>query len=246
MSYILDALRKAEEERHLGRPPNPIAASTPTKPVQQRLWLWLGAGLGLGFNAALLAYLLLVKPQPPSPIATTASTALEPKASERTASDVKPAPSITSQPAAPAQGAPAASPESATARSVSPTPSPGASRKTPGGAPLAGPLLHPSAIANQERRRKAPKPPPGPSVSIGREPPPLLEAIPANARRGAPAFNLDIHVYSPNAEKRFVVVGGQRYREGEQMGNGTVLEAVTPTGATLRQGNRRFRLSLPR
>ena len=42
MSYILDALRKAERERHLGQPPNLTAPPLAAEPGRRRLGPWLG------------------------------------------------------------------------------------------------------------------------------------------------------------------------------------------------------------
>ncbi|HRD66521.1 MAG TPA: hypothetical protein PKY50_10240, partial [Candidatus Competibacter sp.] len=104
MSYILDALRKAEHERHLGQPPSLAASPPPIQPPRQRLWLWLGAGLGLGFNAALLTYFLLQPRLVPQPV--TAAPA-QPEAVPPT---VAPAPAAVppvaqSAPAGPASAA---------------------------------------------------------------------------------------------------------------------------------------------
>ena len=61
-----------------------------------------------------------------------------------------------------------------------------------------------------------------------------------------PELNLDIHVYSPKPDARFVVINGRRYREGDPVEKGAVLESVTPGGAVLRQGGQRFQLSVRR
>lgn len=225
MSYILDALRKAEQERHLGQAPNPITVPPPVQPPGKQLWLWLGAGLGLGLNAALLIY-FLVRPPAASPPA----------------------------PAAPATSAPAPAPLSprpqATVSAPIPEPpvaQPAPPRKNPAGkaAPAEAPRTPAVAIPSQ-RQEPPPKTPSGPSVTLGPEPPPLLDALPADTRRGLPGLNLDIHVYSADAGKRFVVINGQRYREGDAIGQGAVLETVTPSGALLRKGGQRFRLSVRR
>lgn len=213
MSYILDALRKAEHERHLGQPPNPAASPPPVQSSGQRLWLWLSVGLGLGFNAALLAYFLI---QPRSAIQPTAT-----------------APAATTAPPI-AQLAPTATPTAAP-------------RESPASKPIPPESSRPSITASKERRQEPPpKPSPGPSVTIGPEPAPLLDTLPTSARHGLPALNLDIHAYSPDTDKRFVVVNGRRYREGDTIGEGAVLETVTANGAILRQGGRRFRLSVRR
>ena len=78
------------------------------------------------------------------------------------------------------------------------------------------------------------------------EPIPPLETLSASARRGIPALNLDIHVHSADPAQRFVVINGRRYREGERLGEGPVLESVTRDGAILRQDGQRFRLSVRR
>ncbi len=254
MSYILDALRKAEQERHLGQTPSPVVPTTPSAvPMRPRSWVWLGVGLGVGLNIAVLAYLLMQQRQATTPAPATATTA------------PPPAPSSGTPTAMTAASLPSAATQLITTTSTTVPPSPPATAPSGMSATVSPlkPILHPTANAQRERQRKptvkpppvpavtsTPRPaatPPGPSVTMAPEPPPLVSALPASARRrGAVALNLDIHVYSPSADKRFVVVGGQRYREGEQMADGTVLEAVTPSGATLRQGNRRFRLALPR
>jgi general secretion pathway protein B len=70
------------------------------------------------------------------------------------------------------------------------------------------------------------------------------EPLSAADRRGMPALNLDIHIYSADPDKRFVVINGRHYREGERLSEGPVLESVVRDGAILRQDGRRFRLSV--
>lgn len=221
MSYILDALRKAEHEHHLGQPPNPVASSPPAQPSRPRLWVWLLLGLGLLFNAALLAF-LLTRSQP-EPLADAT------------------APSAPREPAAPSPA-----PAPSRTRPVLPTPPP-TTRKGPVSKPEPPEPSRSSVTAGLERRQETPpKPAPARSVTLGPEPPPLLDALPAGARRGLPALNLDVHVYSPDAGKRFVIINGRRYREGERLGEGPLLETVTANGVVLRQGSQRFQLSVRR
>ncbi len=248
MSYILDALRKAEHERHLGQPPNPATSPMPAQPAGKQFWLWLGAGLGLGFNAALLAY-FLIRPQPTTGPAATAPAASAHARPESTAPTV-PLPArpestapIIPVPARPESIAPAAMAEPPAALSAAAAPP----RKNPAGKPAPTEPSRPPVAAGPSRRQEpSKKPGAGPSVTIGPEPPPLLDTLPANARRSLPSLNLDIHVYSADAGKRFVVVNGQRYREGDPIGENAVLETVTANGAILRQGGQRFRLSVRR
>lgn len=252
MSYILDALRKAEHERHLGQPPS-LAALPPAQPTSQRLWLWLSLGLGLGFNAALLAYFLIQPKSASEPAAVAPAPAGAPSPSTATAS----APQTALAPIPPPAAAPPVAPtdsgvsakvatERETAASESAPAPPAPPRKKATGNPVPTDPARPTNSASRERRREDSKPAAGPTVTIGPEPPPLLDALPAAARRGVPELNLDIHVYSPKPDARFVVINGRRYREGDPVEKGAVLESVTPGGAVLRQGGQRFQLSVRR
>lgn len=257
MSYILDALRKAERERHLGQPPSLTASPLAAETGRRRLGPWLAVGLGLGLNAALLAF-FLTRTQPATPPATAAS----------------PAPTVTSAPSKlpasrslpltqeasgreespvtarePAQ--PVASTRSTTITATTPStaPAPATPRKEPADKPILelSPPAIPRASRGQREESSRPSLTPG-SVSLAPAPEsvPSLETLSASARRGIPALNLDIHVHSADPDKRFVVINGRRYREGEQLSEGPVLETVTRDGAILRQGGQRFRLSVRR
>lgn len=208
MSYILDALRKAERERHIGQPPTLATLPSPVEIRRQRSWLWPSVGLGLGLNAVLLALFLN---RPPSVADHPVPSAPTPESSVATPPVSLPPPPAPTRPRERPEGSSAAPPRSVTPAPVAPAPGP----------------------APQATRAAAPKPP-------------LLETLPASARRGIAALHLDIHVYSPDAERRFVVINGRRYREGDILEEGPVLEAVIADGAILRQGGRRFRLLVRR
>jgi general secretion pathway protein B len=225
MSYILDALRKAERERHLGQPPSLTVPPLAAEPRRPRLGLWLGAGLGLGLNVALLAF-FLTRPPPATP-----------------------PPDVTALPA-PAASAPSTPPAVGSLPAASAGAKAAATRQEPAGKSVTLEPPRPTAPPAGRERRETPARPlviPG-SVTLAPapEPVPALETLPAGARRGIPALNLDIHSHSADPDKRFVVINGQRYREGERLGEGPVLETVTRDGAILRQGGQRFRLPVRR
>ena len=189
--------------------------------------------MGLGLNAALLAFFLTrphpaappVTPPPPAPVATVPAT-----------SPARPlAPASTIPPSA--APAPATSRRESTGKSAAP--------ELP--ATVAKPTPLPSAPAPTRKEPAQSAVTPG-SVTLAPapEPVPLLETLSAGARRGIPALNLDIHVHSADPDRRFVVINGRRYREGDRLGEGPVLETVTRDGAILRQGGQRFRLSVRR
>lgn len=89
MSYILDALKKAEQERDLGRVPR-LETVHDNTPRPARVWPWLSAGILLINAAALLWWLRPgMSPEPARP----ARQAQVPAA-------VAPAPMVTTAPAA--------------------------------------------------------------------------------------------------------------------------------------------------
>lgn len=57
-----------------------------------------------------------------------------------------------------------------------------------------------------------------------------------------PEFHLDIHVYASAPERRFVFVNNRKYREGEQLDEGGTVERITPVGVVLNHRGRRFEL----
>lgn len=241
MSYILDALRKAERERHLGQAPNLSAAPLLDEPRPWRVGPWLGAGLGLGLglSGALLA-VWLNRPAPP--VAALPAAPMTPPPPVIAA--VPPAP-VTQPVAAPE--APRAAPRPVVKPTAPASPPP---RWEPAAKVVAPEPPRPApAPARPERREPPARQPVTPGVvtiAPTSEPIPPLDTLPASARRGLPTLNLDIHIYSPDPQQRFVVINGRRYREGERLGEGLVLETVTGDGAILRQGNQRFRLSVRR
>jgi hypothetical protein len=70
----------------------------------------------------------------------------------------------------------------------------------------------------------------------------------ANELRAAgialPELQLNLHVYDPAPVHRYVLLNGQRLREGEYTPDGVKLERVTPTGTVLEASGRRFRLDV--
>ncbi len=78
------------------------------------------------------------------------------------------------------------------------------------------------------------------------EQPPLLHALPPDIRDGLPTLNLDIHVFSEVADKRFVLINSVRYQQGDWLNEGPLLEAITEEGVILNHQEQRFRLLVQR
>lgn len=63
-----------------------------------------------------------------------------------------------------------------------------------------------------------------------------------SGRSALPEFHLDIHVYAAAPERRFVFVNNRKYREGDQLDEGGTVERITPHGVVLNHRGRRFQL----
>jgi general secretion pathway protein B len=73
--------------------------------------------------------------------------------------------------------------------------------------------------------------------------PKLPTADEVTAAGGVPALNLDLHVYSTKPTERLVFVNSRKYREGDTLQEGPVVQQITPDGAILEFRGSRFLLS---
>ena len=72
---------------------------------------------------------------------------------------------------------------------------------------------------------------------------PVWPQVPAAIfQRLQDGLRLDVHVYSERVADRFVLINLQKYREGERLQEGPVLDAITPEGAVLSVQGSRFLL----
>lgn len=90
-------------------------------------------------------------------------------------------------------------------------------------------------------------PPAQDGAATSREPAPPAESMPTaddlTARGGLPPLHLDLHVYAASAQQRFIFVNSRRYREGDTLQEGPVVEKITPDGAVLSYNGSRFKLT---
>lgn len=59
-----------------------------------------------------------------------------------------------------------------------------------------------------------------------------------------PEAALSLHVYDPDASKRFILLNGQRLREGEMTGNGLRVRSIVQDGAVLDHRGATFKVSI--
>ncbi|MCE4537274.1 general secretion pathway protein GspB [Pelomonas sp. P7] len=237
MSYILDALRRAEadRERERGQVPGlhtqPLPGGATSAARGGRRWLpWAGGGLLLlaGIGAG----------------SWWASGPSEPAAPAAPAVSPTPAPMATAAAPSPAAPASVAAPVTApvTALPATPVPQPAAS-----GSPYLPPMPPPEAAARTREPRSggeataaapapAPAPDPAPEARI-----PTLSELPEATRRELPRLAIGGSVYSDDPASRLVIVNGEVLHEGARLGSDLVLEQIRPRELVLRFKGQRYR-----
>jgi general secretion pathway protein B len=269
MSFILDALKKSETERQ--RQAIPGLMDAPPAPPRPRFALWAAAlGALLVVNVAVLG-VVLTRGSSPGTAARTGAPASLPAPADATTAVNGPRTADGSPPAsAPAIApAPVASSPAASAQRAAPGPAaPGVVPSDPrhfspmDPAPTYAPEVPPSGAAPTE---VAPLAPPAharadrlaaeePPRSFARQADPVLthsdpadtEVLPSinelNLNGRLPEMHIDLHVYAAQASERFVSINGHRYREGETLAEGPVLERIRRDGAVLDYQGTRFLL----
>ena len=212
MSYILDALRKADAERDRGNVPGihtqpsfgPIPVSG--SPAAARPWLWLGGGaLGMTLLGAVAWFLW----------------ADAPRATPAVAADPAPAAAPAVAPAPP----PAVPPAMTAAR---PAPEPAVRKPRP--AATVAPAVATAAPAAQASPTAAlPATPAGPVASAARIY--AVNELPEEIRRQLPSVNLGGAMYSTTPANRIVIVNGLVLHEGDRVAPELVLEQIRQKGA---------------
>jgi general secretion pathway protein B len=208
MSFLLDALRKAERERQLGQAPS-LQAGGPMTAPPARSDRHLRLALGLALVGLVLLSGALLWPRSSAPLADQPAphSALELAAvdgagpqsldelAEPQAALEEVIDETVSMPLEPQDARPPA------AATSPPQPEPEALEAEPVAAELAAPT----------------------------EAPPLQD-LPPDYRAQFPALTLEVHVHDPAPERRWIMAGGRRYREGDTLEQGPRIVEITPEG----------------
>ncbi len=223
MSYILEALRKSEQERSLGQVPHPgrePAGGWHGRRAGRRYWPWLA--LALAANAGLLAWIALrpavPPPQQPSAEAGPAVAPVPDASSPVERQQPRPVPPAPVVQAAPSRDAQVVEEEAGQPPRLQPAGPPAAPRPA---------VEKVSALV------------PAPAQV------PLWEEMPESFRQRIGRPELEVHFYTGQAARRFVFLEQKKYREGDRLANGLVLEAITSDGAIFASAGRRFRVERP-
>lgn len=211
MSYILEALKKADQERSRGAVPDLRASHRLAggRRGYRRLALVLVL-LFLGVQALLLFLYLRGSPSaPPAPVALE-----EPASSRGVAPPTRPV-------ALPARDAPEPDPTPAIVL-----------------APPSASTPRVKQVPSPAGRESAPEETPVYSINPWQRGSAAIQQL-------AAGLSLDVHVYAQQPEQRFVLINMRRYREGERLEAGAVLERITPEGVVLSYQGEQFRYDRP-
>jgi len=70
----------------------------------------------------------------------------------------------------------------------------------------------------------------------------LWSDLPLEFRSTFPLPHIDVHVYADEPARRFILVDLQKYREGDTMDSGAVIEKILPQGLQLFYQGTRFEI----
>lgn len=224
MSYILEALKKAQAERQLGSAPTltavPVGAAPADAAAVRRRPAWIA------LSAVILAAVCAVaawRLQAPSP-----STSPAPAPSV-------PSPSPSPSPSAPAPAAVVVAPAQTTAPLPTPTPT--------APPPLAVvPASTPPAPKPAPPKPAAVKPAPVQAAAPEEEKLPSLRELPEPIQRSVPPLAFGGYMYSKNPSDRLLLIDKALRHEGEEVAPGLVLEKLLPKAAVMNYKGYRYRV----
>jgi general secretion pathway protein B len=222
MSYILDALRKADAQRE--RDPARGIHAQPGAPASAHASPRLVRGTWLALGAAAVAIAVAYAAWTARPATTRAIPSV-------------PATGFVMEP-------PKAAPVITIADAVvppAPPPLPAPVVQSVPAKPVAV-LKAPPAVAAMAAASAAASPP-APVAAAAPERILAVAELPAEVQRDLPRLAISGGVHSENASQRMLIVGGQVKAEGAELAPGVVLEQIRPRTAVLRFKG--FRYSLP-
>ncbi|HJV64011.1 MAG TPA: general secretion pathway protein GspB [Albitalea sp.] len=227
MSYILDALRKADAERERGHVPGLHAQPGPSRADDDigrdaramPPWAWfVGAVSVLAVAGVAWQWLERDTPQPPA----------APRPAETPPVAMAPAPAPAMQQAA-APPAPVVAPLPAPPRAP-------IERATPARIATVAPVGHAPSAA-------APRAATAPASSANEGKVYAISELPDSVRRELPTLAIGGSIYSDNAASRFLIINGQIFHEGDKVTPSLTLEQIKLKAAVLQYKGYRYSTS---
>jgi general secretion pathway protein B len=220
MSYILDALRRAEAERERGTVPSihaqpAFAGARPADaPARSRLWIGVTLiGVLLALVVAILLYLLLGRGGP-------VNEGVAPVATPPTTAAATPVPAVPAAPAPAVAVAPPVQTAPPPVRKARPVPAPA----TPASSAASSPAMPATPTKTEERVY-------------------TVNELPDDIRRQLPALSVGGSMYSPVAANRLVIINGQVLHEGEHITPELVVQQIKLKAAVLAFKSYRFAIT---
>ncbi|MEY6430938.1 general secretion pathway protein GspB [Thioalkalicoccus limnaeus] len=259
MSFILEALKKSQQERALGQVPRIDTGLLVEEPAGPRLNPWVGLALGLAFVAVAIALVALWRvvaqpttaPSPsltaplpdavawssPAPVGLTTDRGGDDRAGHRAQAVLEQgAVDVATEtlglrfgPAAPGAEAPAPTPSAGPAP-VSAEPGPTGPRSRSIAAGIPEDLVEEITSFREQIRREQQGLPSRDEVAD-------VEPLRPAEQPTLPAFIMTAHVHDADPQRRFVVINSLRYGEGEQTREGLEVLEIQPDGVWLGYGN---------
>lgn len=218
MSYILDALRKSDLQRHRGAAPTllttHVTAAAPKQPPLLLYGLMAAALVGTGMVIGWLQPWQTQQPVPaPAPAPVTLETVRKP------ARELPPPkPSIAAQ--------------SVTVPAIPNAETSGRAPKAPTGTPSRAVTTMPE------------KPAARPAEPMQEQSVLTISELPPAIQQALPRMSISVHAYSPKLQDRVVMINNRMMREGQELAPGLRLEQITPDGMIFSFGGYRFRRGL--
>ena len=233
MSYILDALRKADQQRQRGAAPTllmgQLTEAVPKQPA--RLYYGLLAAVLLGAGM-LIGWLRPWQAEPPAAkvaAATPADASMRQPVPARSDMASAPAPGAQVQGATPAaQAAPAPSSIAAPVAAAAPAPAavksplPASARAKAGGEPQDAVVPAQAAALPDQRPGAADSAPAQQVISMAE--------LPLALQQELPPMTISVHAYSGRPADRLVGINNRMLREGDSVAPGLKLEQITQEG----------------
>lgn len=237
MSYILEALKKAQAERQLGNAPTihappPMYAAPDRARDGNRRHLIIGLGLGVLVAAAAL---LWVRHTGEQPVRLAAAPVSAPASAPAPAPAPAPAAAAAAPAAAPAAPAPAPALREAAPVAAKPAPAPARAAEPP-------PVRVAEASLSETPAALAPAPVAA-AQPAGEENLRTLQQLPESVRREIPQVGFGGYIYSPTPGESLLLVDKTLRREGEEVAPGLVLERLMPKAAVMNYRGTRYRVA---
>lgn len=226
MSYILDALKRADAERERGAVPGLHTHAFPLDSAATRAGHrsipWLGIGIGLAVALlAMMAWQLMGNDAPRETAAPAVTMPAPPPTPAPTPVATAPAP-----PPVPVAAVPVAPPEPMAAVAE-----PAPVKSVPAPTAAAAAKTKPSR-GNTRPTEAAPA---GPVVT--------RSELPENIRRELPTLAIGGAIHSANPANRMLIINGQLFHEGDKLGTDLTLEQIKLRAAVLKYKDYRYTVS---